>query len=60
RKKRAIIPAVCKAALLAGWQADAVLKIVLADPSKVKSGQLDLPEFSRRARLLYRTSTGRW
>lgn len=47
-------------ALLAGWQADAVLRMVVADPRAVGAGALDLSEFARRGRLLWQSITGRW
>ena len=47
-------------ALLAGWQAEAVLRQVLADPAAVSAGRLGLSEFQRRGRLLWQATTGRW
>ena len=48
------------AALLAGWQSEAVLKIAMADPAAVAEGRLHLSEFSRRGRLMAQALTGRW
>ena len=36
------------AALIAGWQAEPILRMVVADPSRVAEGRLALSEFSRR------------
>ena len=47
-------------ALFAGWQAEAVLRQVLADPAAVVAGRLGLSEFQRRGRLLWQGATGRW
>ncbi len=46
--------------LLAGWQAEAVLRLVVADPRLVGAGALELSEFSRRGRLVWQAVTGRW
>lgn len=47
-------------ALLAGWQAEALLKQVLADPMVVAEGRMGLSEFGRRGRLLWQGFSGRW
>lgn len=48
-------------ALLAGWQAEAVLRQVVADPRRVAEGALTGPsEFARRGRLAWAAFTGRW
>ena len=47
-------------ALLAGWQAEALLNQVVADPMVVAQGQMGLSEFERRGRLLWQGFTGRW
>ena len=48
------------AALLAGWQTEALLKQVVADPLLVVQGQMGQSEFSRRGGLLWQAVTGRW
>ncbi|GLS85049.1 phytoene synthase [Cypionkella aquatica] len=47
-------------ALLAGWQAEALLRQVVADPMVVAEGRLGLSEFQRRGLLLWQGLTGRW
>ena len=47
-------------ALLAGWQAEGLLKQVAADPRVVAAGQMGLSEFSRRGRLVWQAFSGRW
>jgi phytoene synthase len=47
-------------ALLAGWQAKALLRQVVADPMVVAEGRMGLSEFGRRGRLLWQGFTGRW
>jgi phytoene/squalene synthetase len=47
-------------ALYAGWQAAPILRQAAADPMRVAAGTLGLSEFSRRARLLGVSLTGRW
>ncbi|OYU39099.1 MAG: phytoene synthase [Pseudorhodobacter sp. PARRP1] len=47
-------------ALLAGWQAEAVLAQVVADPMVVAEGRMGLSEFGRRGRLLWQATTARW
>lgn len=47
-------------ALLAGWQAEALLKQVAADPRVVAEGLMGLSEFSRRGRLVWQAFSGRW
>lgn len=48
-----------KAAALAAWQARGLLSQVLADPSSVAEGRLQLSEFARRGGLLWSAMTGR-
>ena len=48
------------AALLAGWQTEALLKQVVADPLLVAQGRMGQSEFSRRGGLLWQAVTGRW
>ncbi|MDZ4391626.1 squalene/phytoene synthase family protein [Cypionkella sp.] len=47
-------------ALLAGWQAEGLLRQVLANPMVVAEGRMGLSEFGRRGRLLWQGFTGRW
>ena len=47
-------------ALLAGWQAEALLGRVVADPGIVAAGGLALSEFTRRRRLVWQALAGRW
>ena len=47
-------------ALLAGWQAERLLRQVLADPSVVAKGRIGQSEFSRRGGLLWQAVSGRW
>ncbi|WP_054006068.1 squalene/phytoene synthase family protein [Cypionkella psychrotolerans] len=47
-------------ALLAGWQAEALLRQVVADPIVVAEGRMGLSEFGRRRRLLWQGFSGRW
>ncbi len=46
-------------ALLAGWQTEALLRVVQRDPMVVAEGRLALSEFSRRGRLIVQSLTGR-
>ncbi|MEI2686789.1 MAG: squalene/phytoene synthase family protein [Cypionkella sp.] len=47
-------------ALLAGWQAEGLLRQVVAEPGRVADGNMGLSEFSIRGRLLWQATTGRW
>jgi hypothetical protein len=47
-------------ALLAGWQAEALLRLAAKDPARVGDGALHLSEFSRRGRLLWQAVTRRY
>ncbi len=47
-------------ALLAGWQAEALLRQVVADPMVVAEGRMGLSEFARRGRLLWQGGSGRY
>ncbi|MBY6065636.1 squalene/phytoene synthase family protein [Leisingera aquaemixtae] len=48
------------AALLAGWQAETVLKQAIREPERVSQGALGQSEFRRRAGLMRRAISGRW
>jgi phytoene/squalene synthetase len=60
RQARRDVPKAVAPALLAGWQAEAVLRQALADPAAVSEGRLGLSEFRRRGGLLWQAVTGRW
>ncbi len=47
-------------ALLAGWQAEALLKQAVREPNLVAEGALGQSEFRRRAGLMWRAALGRW
>lgn len=57
---RAAVSKPAGTALLAGWQAEAVLKQAVREPERVAQGGLGLSEFRRRAGLMRRAVTGRW
>ncbi|MFD1914497.1 squalene/phytoene synthase family protein [Halodurantibacterium flavum] len=62
-RARAQRPAVTRAAapaLLAGWQAPALLRQAAASPERVAAGALGQSEFARRGSLLWRAVSGRW
>jgi phytoene/squalene synthetase len=58
--RRAGIEPVARPALLAGWQAPALLKMAVAEPGRVGEGKLQLSEFSRRGGLLWQAFTHRY
>jgi phytoene/squalene synthetase len=60
RASRRAVPGPTSYALLAGWQAEAVLRQVLRNPLAVSDGRLGLSEFARRGRLIWQATTGRW
>jgi len=47
-------------ALLAGWQAEAILRQAIREPERVAQGALGQSEFRRRAGLIWRSALGRW
>ncbi|NRB18535.1 MAG: squalene/phytoene synthase family protein [Rhodobacteraceae bacterium] len=47
-------------ALLAGWQAEAILRQAIQQPERVAFGALGQSEFRRRAGLIWRAALGRW
>lgn len=47
-------------ALLAGWQAAALLRQVRAEPARVLDGAMGLSEFSKRGRLAWQAFSGRY
>jgi phytoene synthase len=60
RSRRDRVPAAAAPALLVGWQADRVLRRVVADPGAVRPGGLEVAEIRARAALLVRGLSGRW
>ena len=60
RRARGRVPPGTGAAFLSGWQTEALLRQVLADPRRVADGTLGLSEFARRGRLAWAAITGRW
>lgn len=60
RKARGSVSRAASPALLAGWQAGAVLKQALADPGQVAAGGLGPSEAAKRLSLMARAATGRW
>ncbi len=63
RRARSLRHTICGAArpaLLAGWQSTVLLAQAATDPDAVIKGRLGLSEFSRRGRLLWQVTTGRW
>ena len=60
RLQRRSVPKSVRPALLGGWQAMAILTEAANDPSAVLQGRLGMSEFSRRGRLLWQATTGRW
>jgi 15-cis-phytoene synthase len=48
------------AALLAGWQTQALLALAAKEPERVAEGRLVLPEFTKRRLLLWQAVTGRF
>lgn len=48
------------AALLSGWQAEALLKQAIHQPERVQQGALGQSEFCRRAGLIWRSGLQRW
>lgn len=60
RERRADVSKAAGAALLAGWQAEAVLKQTVREPERVAQGALGQSEFRRRSGLMLRAVTGRW
>ncbi len=55
------VPGAAAPALLAGWQARAVLRRAVADPAAaLRPGGLEAAEVAARAELLWRAFSGRW
>ncbi|SDC10837.1 squalene/phytoene synthase family protein [Ruegeria marina] len=60
RRRRDAISRPARAALLAGWQSKAILRLVQRTPARVAAGDLGLSPFSRHLRLALQAATGRW
>ncbi len=60
RAQRHLVPRSVAPALLAGWQASAVLTMAAKDPDGVLQGRIGQSEFSRRWGLLWQAASGRW
>ncbi|MDV4145659.1 squalene/phytoene synthase family protein [Shimia sp. FJ5] len=60
RAQRGAVSRAAGQALLAGWQAEGVLRRALEAPGRVASGDLAASEFARKAGLMRRALTGRW
>lgn len=60
RSNRAAISAKSGGAMLAGWQAEAILKQAIRQPERVAQGALGQSEFHRRVGLMWRAALGRW
>lgn len=60
RAMRRDIPFKARPALLACWQARALLGLAARDPGRVRAGALRLSEAGKRARLIVCSATGRW
>jgi 15-cis-phytoene synthase len=60
RGARPLLPKAAQGALLAGWQAGALLQLARAEPQRVAEGTLQLSEFKSRGLLLWQALTGRF
>ncbi len=60
KARRTDVSEAARPALLAGWQAEWVLKQVLRDPRRVANGALAQGEVRRRASLMWKVASGRW
>jgi hypothetical protein len=60
RAKRGAVSPAAGQALLAGWQAEGVLRRAVQAPGRVAQGALEASEFARKAGLMRRAITGRW
>ncbi|NOX73360.1 MAG: squalene/phytoene synthase family protein [Alphaproteobacteria bacterium] len=60
RLDRRRVPKSTLAALLAGWQADGILKRARNSPQVVLDGTLEASEFAKRSGLVWRSVVGRW
>ena len=60
RGRRSEISSESGAALLAGWQAERILKQAAATPETVVNGTLGTSEARKRLSLMVQSATGRW
>lgn len=60
RRRRSAVSPAARPALLAGWQAGAILRQVIADPARVGAATLGQSEARRRLTLMARAASGRW
>jgi len=60
RAARGKVSAAARPALLAGWQAGALLRQAAVDPGRVAEGTLGQSEARRKLTLMARAATGRW
>lgn len=60
RQNRRQVPTSVSAAMLAGWQVDTPLTMVMKHPEQALSQPLETSEFRKKATLLWRSTTGRW
>ncbi len=60
RRRRSEVSRAARPALYVGWQAEWVLRKVLANPARVARGDLAQGELGRRISLIWTASTGRW
>ncbi len=60
RAQRGAVSRAAGQALLAGWQAESVLRRAVQAPGRVAEGALEGSEFARKAGLMRRAMTGRW
>ncbi len=60
RSSRASISDQARPALYAGWQAEWILKHVIAQPERVAAGALSQGEMRRRLSLMWTAASGRW
>lgn len=60
RAGRSGIPRAARPVVLAAWQAEPILRQVVADPGRVAAGTLGLPVVAKKARLIWQAATGRW
>ncbi|MCA0871304.1 squalene/phytoene synthase family protein [Seohaeicola saemankumensis] len=60
RLQRSAVSRDAAPALLAGWQAGAILRQAAADPGRVAAGALGTSEARKRAALMWQAATGRW
>ena len=58
RRATGTVPRAVRPALLAGWQAEGLLRQAARDPAAVAESRLHLSDFARRGRLLWQATTG--